>query len=408
MAELAAVLAKRRRKSEVAGAIVENTPTATFADAGHTTASTSTEHGGEIVSAEVHSDNQDSTFNRADGELKKILQRRRRRSETSSSVFIKEARESEADAKHTHQAYSDSSCTVESSAQGAIELRLKSLEMKVELQQNQLEKAEMTVIRNGRLLSTFSPLADGEVVDTIKSSSEPALARKQDNASVSGLSEGFETAKQKVESSNNIGISSISDAKNDLKQMVDSAKNIEAKNALGGKVGHINTAATDIEAKDEEDDSKQVCAGPVPQTEKEKPPVSDLEEVREDTPDPGESEAALVSEVEEKKAKVAGDEMKDRQQNADGDEEDENHGNIKLGDGAKDKQSDVSNTGKIEAKPGLFVTPSELAQLRIFLPGFKSVPNERLLKVLPRLMSKTPGDLSKKKGSNLDNRPRWK
>ena len=81
MAELAAVLAKRRRKSEVAGAIVENTPTATFADAGHTTASTSTEHGGEIVSAEVHSDNQDSTFNRADGELKKILQRRRRKSE---------------------------------------------------------------------------------------------------------------------------------------------------------------------------------------------------------------------------------------------------------------------------------------------------------------------------------------
>ena len=45
MAELAAVLAKRRRKSEVVGAVVENTPTATVADAGHTTASTSTEHG---------------------------------------------------------------------------------------------------------------------------------------------------------------------------------------------------------------------------------------------------------------------------------------------------------------------------------------------------------------------------
>ena len=367
MAELAAVLAKRRRKSEVVGAIVENTPTATVADAGHTTASTSTEHGGENVSAEVHDDDKDSTYNRADGELKKILQRRRRKSETSSSVFIKEARESEADAKHTHQAYSDSSCTVGSSAQAAIELRLKSLELKVEQQQEQLEKAEMTVIQNGRRLSTFSPVADGKVVDTIKSSSEPALARKQDNASVSGLSEGLEAAEQKAESSNNIGISSIPDATDEhVKQMVDSTKNIEAKNALGGKVGHINTAATDIEAKDKEDDSKQVCAGPVPQTEKEKLPVSDLEGVREDTPDPGESEAALVSEVEEKKAKIAGDEMKDRQQNADGDEDDENHGNIKLGDGAKDKQSDVSNAGKIEAKPGLFVTPSELAQLKNF------------------------------------------
>ena len=172
MAELAAVLAKRRRKSEVAGAIVENTPTTSIADAGH--GGVSSENEDEIVTAEVHSDDKDSSFNRADGELKKILQRRRRKSETSSSVFIKEARDSEADAKHTHQAYSDSSCTVESSAQGAIELRLKSLEMKVELQNKQLEKAKMTVIRNGRLLSTFSPLADGEVVDTIKSSSEPA------------------------------------------------------------------------------------------------------------------------------------------------------------------------------------------------------------------------------------------
>ena len=87
MAELAAVLAKRRRKSEVVGAVVENTPTATVADAGHTTASTSTEHGGENVSAEVHDDDKDRTYNRADGELKKILQRRRRKSETSSSVF---------------------------------------------------------------------------------------------------------------------------------------------------------------------------------------------------------------------------------------------------------------------------------------------------------------------------------
>ena len=108
-----------------------------------------------------------------------------------------------------------------------------------------------------------------------------------------------------------------------------------------------------------------------------------------------------------KKPKI-GAEMKDRQQNGDGNEDDENHGNTKVGDGAKDKQSDVSNTGKIEAKPGLFVTPSELAQLKTFLPGFKSVPNERLYKVLPRLMSKTPGDLPKNKKSNLDNRPRWK
>ena len=179
MAELAAVLAKRRRKSEVVGAVVENTPTATVADAGHTTASTSTEHGGENVSAEVHDDDKDRTYNRADGELKKILQRRRRKSETSSSVFIKEARDSEADAKHTHQAYSDSNGTVGSSAQAAIELRLKSLELKVEQQQEQLKKAEMTVIQNGRRLSTFSPVADGEVVDTVKSCSEPALAENK-------------------------------------------------------------------------------------------------------------------------------------------------------------------------------------------------------------------------------------
>ena len=94
--------------------------------------------------------------------------------------------------------------------------------------------------------------------------------------------------------------------------------------------------------------------------------MSDFEGVREDNPDPAESEAALVSEVKEKKPKIAGAEMKDRQQNGDGNEDDENHGNTKVGDGAKDKQSDVSNTGKIEAKPGLFVTPSELAQLKTF------------------------------------------
>ena len=167
MAELAAVLAKTTKIGSCRGNCWKYTDRSYIADAGHTTASTSTEKWEEIVSAEVHDDDKDRTYNRADGELKKILQRRRRKSETSSSVFIKEARDSEADAKHTHQAYSDSSCTVESSAQGAIELRLKSLEMKVELQQKQLEKAEMTVIRNGRLLSTFSPLADGEVVDTI-------------------------------------------------------------------------------------------------------------------------------------------------------------------------------------------------------------------------------------------------
>ena len=141
-------------------------------------------------------------------------------------MFIKEARDSEADAKHTHQAYSDSSGTVGSSAQAAIELRLKSLELKAEQQQEQLKKTEMTVIQNGRRLSTFSPVADGEVVDTVKSCSEPALARKQDNASVSGLSEGLEAAEQKAESSNNIGISSIPDATEGLphvKQMVGSA-----------------------------------------------------------------------------------------------------------------------------------------------------------------------------------------
>ena len=148
--------------------------------------------------------------------------------------------------------------------------------------------------------------------------------------------------------------------------MVGSAQNTEATNALGSKEGHINTTATDIEANDKEDDSKQACAGPVLQTEKEKLPMSDFEGVREDNPDPAESEAALVSEVEEKKPKIAGAEMKDRQQNGDGNEDDENHGNTKVGDGAKDKQSDVSNTGKIEAKPGLFVTPSELAQLKLF------------------------------------------
>ena len=59
--------------------------------------------------------------------------------------------------------------------------------------------------------------------------------------------------------------------------------------------------------------------------------------------------------------------------------------------------------GKIEAKPGFWVTDNELAQLRIFLPGFKKVANERLYKVLPNLMAKTSKNVS-----NLDNRPRWK
>ena len=82
---------------------------------------------------------------------------------------------------------------------------------------------------------------------------------------------------------------------------------------------------------------------------------------------------------------------------ADVDEDDENHDSIEEDDGAKDKHTDVSN-GKIEAKPGFFVTQSELAQLRIFLPGFKSIPNERLYNVLPRLMNKTPGDPKQEKG----------
>ena len=406
MAELAAVLAKRRRKSEVIGAIVENTPTTSIADASH--GGVGTENEDEIVTAEVHSDDKDSTFNRADGELKKILQRRRRKSETASSVFIKEARESEADAKHTHQEY-NSSGIVGSSTQGAIELRLQSLEMKVKVEQNQLQKAEMVAIQNGRRLSALSPVVDGGVVDNAKSSSEPALEGTNDRVSVSDLSESLDSTEQTAESPNNIGISPSADSidgPQHVEQMASSAKNSEAKSTSDSKVGCTNAATADMEAKDREDDTNQACAQPIPQADKEKLPVPDVEEVRADKPDPEKSASALEGKMVETKPKIAGVETTDKKQIADVD--DENHDNIGEDDGAKDKHTDVSNAGKIEAKPGFFVTPSELTQLRIFLPGFKSIPNERLYNVLPRLMNKTPGDLRKRKESKLDNRPRWK
>ena len=50
-----------------------------------------------------------------------------------------------------------------------------------------------------------------------------------------------------------------------------------------------NSATADMEAKDEDNDTNQTCAQPLPQVDKEKPPVPDVEEGCDDKPDPEKS-----------------------------------------------------------------------------------------------------------------------
>ena len=52
-------------------------------------------------------------------------------------------------------------------------------------------------------------------------------------------------------------------------------------------------------------------------------------------------------------------------------------------------EPDLSEGGtKEEVKPGLWLTPEERDELSVFLPGYRSIQTERLIKIIPALMAK--------------------
>lgn len=168
MSELQEILAKRRRKSEVHGAIVENAPKATIADHVHSGNTLDKTGVDDNKDNEHHNDVNEGVNDGAGNELKKILQRRRRKSETASSVIIKHGKLSDADAKHSHHEYEATSSTEVNI--NMVESRLRFLETKAEKGHKEMLKIERTISKNERLLSEMSLTSDGEDNDTTTSS----------------------------------------------------------------------------------------------------------------------------------------------------------------------------------------------------------------------------------------------
>ena len=63
------------------------------------------------------------------------------------------------------------------------------------------------------------------------------------------------------------------------------------------------------------------------------------------------------------------------------------------------------NEGKLEIKPGLFVTEEELEQFELYLPSYHTIDNERLLKILPNLMKNAAADSQTGNDSTQNRRP---
>ena len=354
MSELAAVLEKRRRKSEVKGAIVENVPGVTIADAIHTTNNDKKQVvDNDDDNGNEHDDNNNSG---AGNELQKILRRRRRKSETASSVIVKEGKISDADAIHTHHEYNKSDSTEVNI--NMVEAHLRSLETKAEKGRKDLLKVETEISKNERRLSQMS----------INNDDYEEEEEENDNTTGETLetSSSIEVGKDENIAPSPTALESNATAKVDNEEILESPT--------------LTTTSNDNEAT--EDDNRPS----IEENQKEDATDNKEEQSELDTHDDGNNDNNNDDNNKEEEEQV---EEEEEQVEEEGQPKEDPH------------------KGKIEAKPGFWVTDNELAQLRIFLPGFKKVANERLYKVLPNLMAKTSKNVNTKK-SNLDNRPRWK
>ena len=356
MSELAAVLEKRRRKSEVKGAIVENVPGVTIADAIHTTNNDKK----QVVDNDDDNGNEydDNNNSGAGNELQKILRRRRRKSETASSVIVKEGKISDADAIHTHHEYNKSDSTEANI--NMVEAHLRSLETKAEKGRKDLLKVETEISKNERRLSQMSINNDD-------------YEEENDNTTGETLetSSSIEVGKDENIAPSPTALESNATAKVDNEEILESPTLTTTSN---------DKTANDNEAT--EDDNRPS----IEENQKEDATDNKEEQSELDTHDDGNNDNNNDDNNKEEEEQV---EEEEEQVEEEGQPKEDPH------------------LGKIEAKPGFWVTDNELAQLRIFLPGFKKVANERLYKVLPNLMAKTSKNVNTKK-SNLDNRPRWK
>jgi hypothetical protein len=381
MSELKEILAKRRRKSEVHGAIVENAPKETIADHAHSKNSldeVSVDNNKDR--GDQNSDVKEDVNDGAGSELKRILQRRRRKSETASSVIIKHGKLSDADAKHSHHEY-ESVGGVEVNI-SVVESRLSFLETKAEKDRKDMVQLERIISKNERLLSEMSLTND---VDDADSKAASSTGNNEHTISLATKLSSPAVEEKVTSSESNIKKLIPKTIINDDKKQ--SSEDKETKKSDTDNAEEVAVAKEEAEEGKEKEPTK----APLKKIDDSKESVLADEKANDDKILPG----SLTIENN--------DDGNDNGEGGDKCDNDDTNSNSEDDDEPAEEEGEDPNLGKVEIKPGFWVTPDELSQLRIFLPSFKSVPNERLYKVLPQLMKKTAA-----RQSNLDNRPRWK
>eukprot|EP00943_MAST-04B_sp_MAST-4B-sp1_P002202 g2202.t1 len=267
-----------------------------------------------------------------------------------------------------------------------VESRLRFLETKAEKDRKDMGQLERIISKNKRLLSEISLTNDVDDTDSTVASS--TVDNKNTISSATKLSSPA-VEKKEIHSESNL-------EKLIPKTIIDDDKKQPSKDkeTIKSDTGNVEEVAVAKEEA-EEGKEKEPTKAPSKKIDDSKETVISVEKAN----DCKTLSGSLTIENN--------DDGNDNGEGGDKCDNDDTNSNSKDDDEPAEEEGEDPNLGKMEIKPGFWVTPDELSQLRIFLPGFKSVPNERLYKVLPQLMKKTARQ-SNTKNSNLDNRPRWR